>query len=551
MGLVNKQGLPPPSLIPLILGVMAALLLLIFGFGAIFTLLSNAPIGGNTLADIDWDRILYSLRITVIQAGLSTLASILIAIPASITTSRRRYWPGMQFFITSIALVMVIPTTVAAMGLLATWGRNGIFNDMGILGNFNIYGLHGVILAHMMLNVPLIMRVMIPLLNAVPDAKWRMAGLLGFNTWQRFRYIEYPAIKGSLTGGAGLVFLLCFSSFSLVLLLGGGPKVTTLEVEIYSAIRFEFDRAAAAVLSFIQFGITALLVAMLAWFGTLSVVGFAVKSAPPILPRRDLSRFDTGIDILIITIIKILVVLPVVMVAWRGSNSDIFTLFTREQFYDALQASLSVAGLSALATTIIAFALARAKADLIIPHRYAHLRLSRFLLVLFESGITLYLVIPAIVLGSAAFIILGGRGDVFGYAFVTVMLANILLALPFGFRIIERRLSSILAAHDKMAAHLGITGLKRLTTLTLPSLRHDLGLVAGLTAALSMGDLGVIALFSSADFKTLPWLLYQLAGRYALDEALALALVLIVLTVIIFIGTRLLVNRILGIICWN
>ena len=64
---------------------------------------------------------------------------------------------------------MVLPTTVAAMGLLAVWGRAGLLAQIcfGIC-DFTIYGLHGVVLAHMMLNVPLAVRVMMPMLNAVP-----------------------------------------------------------------------------------------------------------------------------------------------------------------------------------------------------------------------------------------------------------------------------------------------------------------------------------------------------------------------------------------------
>ena len=89
-------------------------------------------------------------------------------------------------------------------------------------------------------------------------------------------------------------------------------------------------------------------------------------------------------------------------------------------------------------------------------------------------------------------------------------------------------------------------GMDRLKILTLPALRDDLGLVAGLTAALSIGDLGVIALFANADFRTLPWLLYQLSGKYAADEAAALAFVLMLVTVAFFWLGRVLLSRLLG-----
>jgi thiamine transport system permease protein len=67
-----------------------------------------------------------------------------------------------------------------------------------------------------------------------------------------FRLIEWPAMRRSAAGAAGLVFMLCATSFTLVLVLGGGPAATTLEVAIYQALRFDFDPNRAVLLSFIQ-----------------------------------------------------------------------------------------------------------------------------------------------------------------------------------------------------------------------------------------------------------------------------------------------------------
>jgi ABC-type sulfate transport system permease component len=47
-----------------------------------------------------------------------------------------------------------------------------------------------------------------------------------------------------------------------------------------------------------------------------------------------------------------------------------------------------------------------------------------------------------------------------------------------------------------------------------------------LRLALSLGDLGAIALFGSDRIITLPWLLYQKLGSYRTDDAAGLALLL-------------------------
>ena len=187
--------------------------------------------------------------------------------------------------------------------------------------------------------------------------------------------------------------------------------------------------------------------------------------------------------------------------------------------------------------------MAAAKADLSLPHRWGRMVGARYFRVMMDQGVMLYLVIPSVVLGTAAFILLRARGDVFGYAFGVVILANTLMALPFAYRLLDVRMTALMARHDRLAAQLGIRGMVRLRVLTLPSLRQDLGLIAGLSAALSFGDLGVIALFANADFRTLPWLLYQLSGKYAADEAHALAMLVMLLTVGLFLTARFVTDR--------
>ena len=77
------------------------------------------------------------------------------------------------------------------------------------------------------------------------------------------------------------------------------------------------------------------------------------------------------------------------------------------------------------------------------------------------------------------------------------------------------------ATHDRLCAGLGIRGWRRLRWITLPALAPELGYASGLSAALSLGDLTVIALFGSQQFQTLPWLLYQTMARYRSGEAAA------------------------------
>ncbi len=141
--------------------------------------------------------------------------------------------------------------------------------------------------------------------------------------------------------------------------------------------------------------------------------------------------------------------------------------------------------------------------------------------------------LPALVLGTALFILLYQLVPPARLAWGLVLLANILLSLPFVMRLLEPRLAWLLPAQDRLADQLGLSGWRRLW-ITLPALGDELQTGFALAAALSLGDLGVIALFGSADFQTLPWLLYQYQNRYGGAEAEMLALVMLGLVLLLF-----------------
>jgi thiamine transport system permease protein len=111
---------------------------------------------------------------------------------------------------------------------------------------------------------------------------------------------------------------------------------------------------------------------------------------------------------------------------------------------------------------------------------------------------------------------------------------NALMALPFLFRLLLPEAQALHAAYDRLAQAMGLTGLARLRYLTLPRLARPLGLGAGLAAALSMGDLGVIALFAGDGQATLPLVVQRLSGAYRMDEAAAAALLLVTLSFSLF-----------------
>ena len=119
-------------------------------------------------------------------------------------------------------------------------------------------------------------------------------------------------------------------------------------------------------------------------------------------------------------------------------------------------------------------------------------------------------------------------------ALLVTLLVNATMALPFLFRLLLPEARALLADYGRLSDSLGLSGTARLRLVTLPRLARPLGFGAGLAAALSMGDLGVIALFAGERSVTLPLLVQRLMGAYRMEAAAGAALVLVAASFALF-----------------
>ena len=129
-----------------------------------------------------------------------------------------------------MSILFVLPTIITIFGILSLYGNF-----------FQIYGLFGIILGHVILNIPLVARVIFQSLKDISPNERMLADQMNLNSWGSFLAIEWPVIKKNIPSLFVLVSFICFVSFTPVLILGGSPKYSTLEVAIYHAVMFADD----------------------------------------------------------------------------------------------------------------------------------------------------------------------------------------------------------------------------------------------------------------------------------------------------------------------
>ena len=474
------------------------------------------PAGASAAFDAYLLRI---VRFTVLQAALSTLVAVVPAVLVASALHNSPAFPGRGLILALFAVPLGLPQIVAALGILALLGRSGhlaaLLDAIGLEGWPGIYGLSGILVAHAFFNLPLASRLLLEALATIPADSWRLADQLGMTRRDRFRLVEWPAMRAALPGVAALVLMLCFT---IVLTLGGGPAATTLEVAIYQALRFDFDPAAATALTIVQVGLTATLVLMLTRLGGDPT---ASASLSVVTGRQcDFSRKGRARDGLTIAAATLFVGAPLASVVLSGLGADLSRLAGEASVHSAVATSLFLSALAALLSLALALGLVAARrADIDRAH-------AGLLGMLAGPGAALVLVVPPIVIGAGWFLLLRHTGMVFAFAAPMIVMVNAIMAMPFAVRVIGPAWEASSARHDRLAASLGLSGLDRLRLVDWPVMRRPLAVALAFTMALSLGDLGVVALFGSDSVQTLPYLLLQRMGSYRTADAAGLALFL-------------------------
>ena len=172
-------------------------------------------------------------------------------------------FPGKKLVRALSGVPFVLPPILVVLGFVIFFGNNGLLNSF-LMDLFRLddpplrvlYSLKAIILAHGFYNFPIALRVVAGLWRSLPPSQEWAARTLGASGIRLFFTITLPQLMPAILAASALIFMFCFTSFAVILVLGGGPQFTTLEVEIYRLARTNLDIPAAGALSILTIGIT-------------------------------------------------------------------------------------------------------------------------------------------------------------------------------------------------------------------------------------------------------------------------------------------------------
>jgi len=495
----------------------------------------------------------YYLRVlwfTVWQATLSTLGALALGLPAAYVFARYRF-RGKTMMRAFTTLPFVMPTVVVATAFTALLGTRGVLNEF-LMQLFNLdsppINLQGtiwiIILAHVFYNTSVIVRLVGGFWTNLDPRLGSAAAILGAGPWARFRHITAPLLLPAITAASLLVFLFNFTSFGVILILGG-PGFATIEVEIYrSAVRL-FNLPVAAALALLQMAFT--LALMVVYTRIQARLTTRLDFRPGEQTQKPPRTWGERVLVYgVLLILGVFLISPLVALIWRSLSLGGTFGFQHYQnlFINRTGSVFFVTPIEAVRNSLV-FATVTVLFSLVIGVSSAYLlagnsrRNRGCLSSILDPIFMLPLGTSAVTLGFGYIIALDQPPLNLRTSLLIIPIAHTLIAFPFVLRALLPILRGMNPNLREAASSLGASPLYVLRHVDLPILAR--ALVVGIIFAftISMGEFGASLLISRPQFPTLPVAIYRFLGQPGLTnygQALALSVILLITTAVGFLG---------------
>jgi thiamine transport system permease protein len=532
--------------------------LILFYFNPLFRVLQLSFARGESgalgsIADVF--RSSSQLRIlgfTIWQAALSTLLTLLIGIPGAYLLARYDF-RGKSLLRALTGIPFVLPTLVVATAFSSLLGPTGWINS-ALMTVFNLdappidfsHTLMAILVAHVFFNTTIVLRMVGDFWARIDPRLMSAARTLGANRWQTALRVTLPMLMPAIAAASLLVFIFDFTSFGVILILGG-PQFATIEVEIYYQTVSLFNLPLAAALSIVQLGFTLAMTVLYTRLSSRISRPLTLRSRR-ITQRRFSSWRERIMAAAILLVLVSLLIMPLASLASRSvyrldpdrrqqelANPGFTLDFYRElgsnrrqsYFFVPPVTSIAVSLGYAAATSLIALALGMPAAWALSRNR------DSFMGRIVDPLIMLPLGTSAVTLGLGFIVALAQPPLDLRTSPILIPIAHTLVAFPFVVRSLVPALQSIQPQLRMAAQTLGASPAEVLRRIDLPLIGRAAMVAAVFAFTISMGEFGATALIARPDLPTIPIMIFRFLGQpggLPYGQAMALSTILMLVT---------------------
>lgn len=471
------------------------------------------------------------LWFTVWQAAVSTILTLVVGMPAAWAVARIDL-PAKRFLRALLIIPFVLPTLVVGAALHA------VFEVTGLDRSGSSPQLEGtvwaILLAHVLFNASVVVRIVggyWALLDTHPE---EAARVLGAGRWRVARLVTIPRLAPAIWSAATITFLFCFTSFGVILTVGG-PTNPTIETEIWRFATHRTDFATASSLALLQLVTVIALVGVVTWLERRMGAGAVARRPAAIQAPRTFGERLRVFAALAPSLALLLVPMGV-MIERALRVGDGYGLAN----FGALNHDHGQ-GLFVPPTTAVLNSLVYASAAMLLAVGVGGL--ASVAVVhggrLTGRALDLALMVPlgtsAVTLGFGILIALDEPPlDLRSTRFV-VIVAQALVGVPFVVRAMVPALRAVDPRQREAAAVLGANRAQVRWEVDVPVVARTLVVGAAFAFAISLGEFGATTFLARPDAPTVPVAMYRLLGQPGdalRGQAMALGCILAALTLL-------------------
>ncbi|MEP7360441.1 MAG: iron ABC transporter permease [Chloroflexota bacterium] len=463
------------------------------------------------------------------QAVVSTVLTLAIGLPGAYVLARFDF-PGRRL-LNSLALVpFVLPTVVVGTAFLALIGPYGA---LGVRLDHTIWA---ILAAHVFYNSAVVLRVVGGVWAQLDPRTEEAARVLGASRWRAFVGVTWPLLRPAVLSAASIVFLFTFTSFGVILILGG-YGYSTIEVAVYRAAAVLLDLPAAATLALLQLGFLGLLLVVYARLQQRAALNHRLVTAR-VGARRPRGRTEWSFVAATLAVVLTVLGLPLAALVERslatgnGFGLDNFGAL----FGESARGALFVPPIDAIRNSLVFATTATAiclplglMAASVIAYRRGALATA------FDALLMLPLGTSAVIVGFGFLVTLGQLPVDLRTSPLLIPIAHALIALPFVVRATVPLLSAIDRRLREAAAVLGASPARAWRMVDLPIIGRALLVGGSFAFAVSLGEFGATLFIVRPDAPTMPIAIFRLLsqpGALAFGQAMAMAVVLMAVTAV-------------------
>jgi len=500
--------------------------------------------GRFSLGRISLERIITLLRdpyylkiigFTVEQAILSTVLSVLMGLPGAYLLARYDFW-GKRLIVALTTVPFVLPSIIVVLGFVRFFGNNGVLNRLliSLFGSSEpplkiLYSLKAILLAHAFYNFPICVRIVSSMWSRIHPSTEEAARSLGAHGFRLFWRVTLPQILPGILSAAALIFIFCLLSFAIVLVLGGGPRYSTLEVEVYRLAKVSLDLKTGSALALIGAFIS--LIFLYGYIKLQQRLSFAEQLTGNV--QRDrlsslLGKSQGVFYVIYLVLMAVVILAPLITViaysfqlrsGWAQSNLSLEwyrRIFSPSGPYlravlNSLFFGLATVALSLPLGTVLAYVSCRG--------RFAGRRI-------FEAVMMLPIGISSIILGLGYLKAYQQFPWKIVGSWYAIVFAHTVIAYPFVIRSVSAMFRKIRPSLPEAARSLGADPWRLFWYLELPLVRSSLITGAAFAFGISAGEINATLMLYNTRLVTIPVMIYRLIGSYNFIAACAMGCVL-------------------------